>query len=280
MQIKKLEEEFNVLIFDRSKKPVIPTEIGHQIIQQARDGLARLNGIYDIIRDEQEGLNGELRVGIIPTLSPYLLPRFAGRFSVKYPGVELLVEEMLTERLVDMLQNDLIDVGILVTPLDATSIREIPLFYEAFYVYHSAEHPLSDRAEVDIADLNLADMWLLRDGHCFKDQVVNICGAQEHQEHKKSFQFQAGSIETLKRIVDRQFGFTLLPELAVRELPPEQRAQVRPFKEPYPLREVSMVTHRSFLKQKLLASFQEEIRAAVPKHMLDPGRGTTVRWRE
>lgn len=280
MQIKKLEEELDVLIFDRSKKPVIPTEIGRDIIDQARDGLARLSQIHDTIRDRQEGLTGQLRVGIIPTLSPYLLPRFAPAFTQRHPGVRLAVEEMVSESIIHHLQNDLLDVGLLVTPLHAPSIREIPLFYEAFFVYLSADHPLIDAEEVRASDLDPDEMWVLREGHCFRNQSLNVCARGENEAGGRPLRFESGSIETLRRIVDRQYGFTLLPELAVLELPARERRQAKPLVPDHPLREVSMATHRSFLKQKLIETFRGEILARVPESLRDPARGEAVEWRD
>ena len=280
MQIKKLEDELDVLIFDRSKKPVIPTEVGQKIIEQARDGLKRLEKINDIIAEEQEELIGELRVGIIPTLSPYLLPRFATRFTSQYPGVSLIVEEMLSDQIARKLQHDLLDIGILVTPLDATSIRELPLFYEGFFVYHSPDHPLGEVREVKTSELDFSQMWLLREGHCFRSQMVNVCGGEHAAGTARPMRFESGSIETLKKLVDRQYGFTLMPELAVMELDPEERKQIRPLVDPLPLREVSLVTHRSFLKQRLIEAFREEVLAGVPKELQIKERGRIVRWKE
>ncbi|MFT7589957.1 MAG: LysR family hydrogen peroxide-inducible transcriptional activator [Limisphaerales bacterium] len=280
MQIKKLEEELDVLVFDRSKKPVIPTEVGRAILEQAREGLKGLNRIYDLINDQQEGLTGELRVGIIPTLSPYLLPRFAAKFTSKYPRVELIVEEMVSQDIVKKLSSDLLDVGVLVTPLNAISIKEIPLFYEAFFVYMSNDYPLADQLELNPSDLNIADMWVLREGHCFRNQMVNICKRGDKKQCGRPLRFESGSMETLRRIVDRQYGFTLLPELAVLELPPEQHGPVRPFAGQPPLREVSLVTHRSFLKQKLIEAFRAEVIESIPSNLLDKSRGTVVKWQE
>ncbi len=280
MQIKKLEEELGVLIFDRSKKPVIPTEVGQRIIQQAREGLHTLNRIPELVREEISELHGLLRVGIIPTLSPYLLPRFATRFAARYPSVQLEFEELLSEQILRELSQDRLDIGLLATPLKQAGILEQPLFYEAFYLYMSPNYPLEGRDEIGQEDLDLKDMWTLREGHCFRDQTLNICTSDMlMKESGRNIKVQSGSLDTLRRIVDQQYGFTLLPELAVLQLSPSQQRNVRPFRAPQPLREISMLTHRSYLKQRLVKAFQDEVMASVPHHMLSSERGEVVQWK-
>lgn len=277
MQVKKLEEELGVLIFDRSKKPVIPSEVGKRILDQAREGLSILNRIPELIREEREELSGELRVGIIPTLSPYLLPLFAPRFVLKYPDVNINMEEMLSDQIIRELNQDQLDIGIMATPIGAPGIREIPVFYEAFFIYLSPDHPLASKSEIDPSKLDLHDMWVLNEGHCFRNQAINICAENlDDTKIKHRIRFQSGSIDTLRKLVDQQFGYTLLPELAVAELNTEQRSHVRPFAPPVPIREISMVTHRSFLKQRLIKAFQEELVASVPAKMLTMNSGKLV----
>jgi LysR family hydrogen peroxide-inducible transcriptional activator len=278
MQIKKLEEELGVLLFDRSKKPVIPTEMGQKVIAQAREGLARLRHIPELIREQQEGLSGLLRVGVLPTLSPYLLPRFLPAFAARYPQVELQVREGLTDDLVDLLQRDRLDLALLVTPLDVAGIRERPLFYERIFVYLSQDYPLAAHESVDGAELDLEDMWVLRDGHCFREQVVRICG-ESADPVRRRIRFEAGHLETLRKLVDRQYGFTMLPELAVLELDDARRRQIRPFRDPVPLREISVVTHRSFLKERLVDALATAVRDAVPERMREAGAGRVVGWK-
>ena len=176
MQIKKIEEELDVLIFDRSKKPVLTTEIGMQIINQARITVQEAYRIKEVIQLQKDEIKGELKIGIIPTLSPYLLPLFVTKFMQKYPEVNLIVEELLSENIIDKLNNDILDVGILVTPINKSSILEIPLFYETFSVYMSTTHPLSEKSNIDFSELDINEMWLLKEGHCFRSQVINICG--------------------------------------------------------------------------------------------------------
>ena len=143
MQIKKVEEEFNVLMFDRSKKPVLTTDIGRQIIHQARIAVLEANRIKEIIQNQRGNITGELRIGVIPTVCPYLLPLFISKFMQKYPEVDLIIDEMISENIISKLNQDLLDAAMFVTPLNESSIIEVTLFYEKFLLYISDEHPLT-----------------------------------------------------------------------------------------------------------------------------------------
>ena len=167
MQIKKIEEELNVLIFDRSKKPVLTTDIGRMIIDQARITVQEASRIKEVIQNQKDEIKGTLKVGIIPTLSPYLLPLFITNFIQDYPEVNLVVEELLSSQIIEKLSSDMLDVGILVTPLNLKSIIEMPLFYEKFVVYMSSNHPLSEKTRIDFKELDINEMWLLKEGALF-----------------------------------------------------------------------------------------------------------------
>ena len=279
MQIKKIEEEMKVLVFDRSKKPVLTTEMGLQIINQARIILKETYRINDIIQNEKDEIKGELRIGIIPTLSPYLLPLFITQFIEKYSDVKLVVEELLSKDIIKKLNNDLLDVGILVTPLKENSLVEIPLFYETFVVYMSTNHPLSTKNKINFKDLDINEMWLLQEGHCFRSQAMNICGEDINQEDTR-LRFESGSLETLRRIVEKQFGYTLLPELAALDLEEDKMKYVKTFSKPRPIREVSLIIHRSYMKQKLIGLLQESILDNIPEILKNNNRGQLIEWKE
>jgi len=271
MQLQKLEEELEVQIFDRSRVPVRPTEIGRGIIAQARIVVSESKKIKELVQNLKQELSGELRIGIIPTLAPYLMPLFITGFLEKYPHVKVVVQELLTDEIVEKLNHELLDVGLLVTPLDNRNIKELPLFYEAFMVYVNPKHPLASQKDVNPSELHLDDLWVLNEGHCFRSQVLNICnrggkiGGSEHQ----NFDYKSGSLETLKRIVETQHGITLLPELSVLEMPADKKKLVRMFREPQPLREVSLVVHKSFLKKRMIEALQKEIIASVPASIVN-----------
>ncbi len=278
MQIKKIEEQLGILIFDRSKKPVLTTDIGRLIIQQAREAIRQVYRINEIIDNQKGEIGGELRIGIIPTLSPYLLPLFITKFMKKYPSVKLVIEELLTDVIVQKLNNDLLDVGILVSPLNEKSLIEIPLFYEPFVVYASKTHPFAKRTKINADELSFGEMWVLNEGHCFRTQTINLC-SDRISETKGQLYFESGSLETLKRIVEHQNGYTLLPELATYGMETSKSRFVKPFQDPQPVREISLATHRSFMKQKLIEVFKEEILANIPKALKKKTKGKVVNWR-
>jgi LysR family transcriptional regulator, hydrogen peroxide-inducible genes activator len=263
MQIQKLEEHLGVKLFDRSKQPVIPTEIGLEIIEQARTILKESGKLKEIIAEKKGEISGELKVGIIPTIAPYLLPQVISNFMDKYPDVQLIIWEYTTEQIIQQLKSGILDCGILSTPVDDRSIHEMPLFYESFVVYISKSHSLLKKKLLKAADLNPEEVWLLNEGHCMRNQVLNIC-QRKKASRGKQFEYNTGSVETLKRMVDLNNGITILPELAISDLTEEQSERIRHFKSPEPTREISMVTHRNFLKRNLISTLQREINEVIP----------------
>jgi LysR family hydrogen peroxide-inducible transcriptional activator len=267
MQIQKLEEELGVKIFDRSKQPVVPTELGESIIRQARVVLQEAKVIRQLIHNQREEISGELRLGIIPTLAPYLLPLFLNNFLAKYPGLKIIITEVTTELLIEKLKKGMVDVGILATPLQEQGIFETNLFYEEFVVYASPESPLLQHGKVSLKHINPDQLLLLQEGHCMRSQVVNLCHVQRVQEGNSRLAYETGSIETLKRMVETNNGVTIIPELAMTNLPEAGKNCVRRFEGPAPVREISLVTHRYFIKKRLTDMLQAEILAAVPEAM-------------
>jgi LysR family transcriptional regulator, hydrogen peroxide-inducible genes activator len=264
MQIQKLEEELGLAIFDRSKQPVIPTETGLEIITQARVVLSERNVMTEMVASRKGTLVGELKIGIIPTLAPYLLPLFIRSFNINYPGVRLVVNEMMTEYIVQKLKQGRIDVGILVTPLQEPGIRELVLFHEELMVYVSRKNATYKKTYVLPQDIDPEKLWLMEEGHCFRSQIMNLCELRKASFTGSHFQYEAGSIETLKRMVDTNDGITILPELTTLDMSKKQLQQIRRFKSPVPMREVSMVTHRDFVKKALIEALRKEIFAAIP----------------
>jgi LysR family transcriptional regulator, hydrogen peroxide-inducible genes activator len=265
MQIQKLEEELGVKIFDRTKQPVIPTEIGTSIIAQARIVLREASMIKQLIAEQKDSMSGEIRVGIIPTLAPYLLPSLFKNISTKFPQINLVIREIITEDVVQELKNNRIDCGIVVTPLNDATIREDVLFYEELFVYVSKNNVLHNKKYVLPTEIDPSKLWLLEEGHCFRSQILNLCELRKHSE--LHFKYETGNIETLKRMVDKSDGLTILPELAVLEFNSSQMKLVKRLKEPSPAREVSLVTHRNHLKTKLINTLKEEILKIVPQAM-------------
>jgi LysR family hydrogen peroxide-inducible transcriptional activator len=265
MQLQKLEDELGVKIFDRTKQPVIPTEIGTRIITQARVVLREAGMIGQMINDEKDVMTGELRIGIIPTLAPYLLPTLFKQIREKYPQLELVIKETITEEVIHELKNNRLDCGLVVTPLKDASIREDVLFYEELFVYVSRKNALYDKKYVLADDIDPNELWLLEEGHCFRSQVLNLCELRKSGD--LHFKYATGNIETLKRMVDKSNGLTILPELAVMEFNKTQMKLVKRLKDPSPAREVSLVTHRDHIKTKLIQTLKDEVLQMVPKAM-------------
>lgn len=265
MQVQKLEEELGVKIFDRTKQPVMPTAMGERIIAQARLVLREAGRIQQLIDEEKDVMTGELRVGIIPTLAPYLLPPLFKHMREKYPQLNLIIRETITEEIVHELKHNRLDCGLVVTPLKDAAIKESVLFYEELFVYVSRKNALYDKRYVLPSEIDPEKLWLLEEGHCFRSQILNLCELRRSKDDH--FRYETGNIETLKRMVDKSDGLTILPELAVMEFNKNQLKLVKQIKEPRPAREVSLVTHRDHLKTKLIETLKAEVLQIVPAPM-------------
>ena len=276
MQIQKLEDQLGVIIFDRSKHPVVPTDAGKKVINQARIVLYEAGKIKELIDEEKGRITGTLRIGILPTLSPYLLPLFIKNFTEKYPDVDVVVDEETTEKIIEKLQKDQLDVGLFATPSGANNLEERPIFNEEFVAYVNKDHELSKVETIDSFLMDVDDVWVLNEGHCFRNQVLNIC--QPANNNNGNFKFQSGSLEALKKLVDMHGGITLLPELATLDLSEDQQKQLRWFKDPKPVREVSLVIHRSFLKRKMTEALYNEILLSIPEDIQSKKNTNRVRW--
>ncbi len=268
MMIQKLEEELDVKIFDRSKQPVQTTEIGQTVIDQARMILGEAGNLKKLVAQQKGTISGELRIGIIPTLAPYLLPLFLNQFLKKYPLLKLKISELTTDQIIERLNAQHLDAGILATPLKNPTLQELPLFYEQFVVYASQAEKMMKKKYLLAADIDVNRLWLLEEGHCLRSQVVNLCELKRKEALLQNLDYEAGSIETLRKMVDLNNGITILPELAMRDLTKTQLKNIRYFKSPAPVREVSIVTYRYFVKYHLIEVLKREIVANVPNHML------------
>ncbi len=280
MQVKKLEEDLGVIIFDRTRQPIIPTEIGKKIIAQARITIAESKKIKEIISDYSDSISGKLIIGIIPSLAPYLLPLFIGSFTKKYPDVHIKVIELLTEDIIKQLKKDEIDVGILVTPLNEKIVIEEPLFYEEMLLFVNKKHPFARIEVINPKELVGPELWLLDNGHCFRSQVINLCGNSTKSSINHHFEYASGSLETIKKLVEIDGGYTILPELAIAQNTDNSFATIRHFISTTPLREVSFAYTRNYSKKKLLSLLSNEIKKSVPKKLLNKKRGFIAEWRK
>ncbi len=265
MQIQKLEEDLGVKLFDRSRQPVIPTEIGVEIIEQARIIISEAAKVKEIIEDKNNEIGGELSLGIIPTVAPYLAPKFLGNFLEKYPKVKLTIAELQTETIISQLKSGILDCGILATPLEQNGLVELPLYYENFVAYLSKTSPLFKKKAILPIDLADDKLWLLNEGHCMRNQILNICKYKKISNAQ--LEYNTGSIETLIRMVDGNNGVTILPELSIQDFQTKQLDKVRYFKSPEPTREISLVTHQNFIKKRLIKALEQEILLVISKRM-------------
>lgn len=266
MQIQKLEDELDVLLFDRSEQPIKTTKIGMILIKQAKIVLKETQGFLDMVSEEKNEAKGELRIGVIPTIAPYLMPLFLRDFMSANPQLKVVVEELQTSQVVQKLDEGHLDLGILVTPIEKENLKTEPLFYEPFLAYVSERSPLSKNAKVDQKDLSSSDLWMLTDGHCFREQSLLICkNRKKHSDQNKHLLFESASLETLKKMIDQDTGFTLLPFLATTDV--KNSRQLKEFIGPVPTREVSLIYNFYFRKNKIKESLIQAIQNNLPKEL-------------
>lgn len=272
MQIQKLEESLGVKLFDRSRQPVVPTEIGERIVAQARIVLRESAKIEELLKAERGLISGILKVGVIPTVAPYLLPDVLTNILEKYPQLQLQIWEHTTERIIQELKAGRLDCGILSTPLQEAGIDESPMYYETFVAYVAEKSPLFQKKMVTADEISQEKLWLLNEGHCMRGQVLNICHYKHNQSANGTFEYNTGSVETLKRMVDINGGITILPEMSILGYDEDQLSHVRYFKSPEPVREISLVTTHNFVKKQAVQALKAEILAIVPDRFKDKKR--------
>jgi LysR family transcriptional regulator, hydrogen peroxide-inducible genes activator len=282
MQIQKLEDLLGVIIFDRSKQPVVPTAIGARLIEQARIILRESDRLQEIVRTESGQIQGAFRLGIIPTIAPYLLPLFLQKFIDHYPSVHLTVEELETAVIVQRLKEDTLDAGILATPLHDNGILENKLYDEPFFVCLSQKDPLAQKKELQEKDLPVERILLLNEGNCLRDQMINLCQFKARTpKQDQRLHFESGSLTTLIRLVEQGSGFTIVPWLALDTVPTGS-CVTRPFARPQPVREISLIVHRSYVKHNILEALRKEVLdnmpAALKEYQKDRGRLVEFQW--
>jgi LysR family hydrogen peroxide-inducible transcriptional activator len=276
MQVKKLEDEIGLQIFDRKKKPLEPTLAGAQIIEKIRMVLREVDQLKEFVSCEKDTITGEFKVGIIPTVAPYLLPRFLPNFSKNYPETKLVIKEMQTSEIIKNLNNSTLDIGILVTPLGEPSLREIHLYDEPFLFYVADKDPMLQYKKLSTDQVDTKKVLMLEEGHCFRSQALSICES-ERTGSGLSFEYQSGSIESLKGLVKKGVGNTFVPEFAV--LDELDSDHVKRFMDPEPVREVSVVVHASFSKSRLVEILQNSIIESIPERFISSRLVKRVKFR-
>ena len=262
MQIQKLEDQLDIQIFDRTKKPIELTEVGRKIVNQAKNIVNEADRINDIV-DQQKGfIGGEFKLGIIPTVMPTLLPMFLKTFIKRYPKIKLKIEELNTEEIIQRIKDGHLDAAIAATPLKNEQIKERVLFYEPFVGYIPNNHRLTSKKTLEVSDLDIDDMLLLEDGHCFRDGVLNLCNALKSKDQDE-FQLESGSFEMLVKLANEGMGMTLLPYLHTLDLKENEQQGLHYFSEPSPAREVSLIYHKSELKIQVIDALHNIISGII-----------------
>ncbi|MGN0050742.1 MAG: hydrogen peroxide-inducible genes activator [Prevotella sp.] len=264
--IQKLEQELGVKLFERSSQQVVPTAIGRLVVEQAWRVISRARKIKDIVEEERNALSGVFRIGILPTIAPYLLPRFFTRLMEEYPDIDFRVSEMKTADCKKALARGEIDVAIIVSLGEIEGMEQDSLYFEQFIAYVSESDSLFQSKSIRSADLPGHFLWLLDEGHCFRDQLVKFCNIKSACDSKLTYSL--GSIETFMRMVEAGQGITFIPELALDQLTESQKRLVRPFAIPIPTREVVLLTTKTFVRKGIKLMMINEIRDSVPQRML------------
>ncbi len=264
MMIQKLEAELDISIFDRTKQPVEATKIGKTIIEQAKRTIYEMKKINELVKSDIDKLTGSLHIGVIPTLAPYLVPELIKNFKQNYPDINLTISEMTTDELIRTLRKSDIDMFIAATPLKQSDFYEIPLYYEKFLAYFSENNPYID-LPLSASNMPKDNLWILEEGHCFRDQVFNFC--TETMSYNQMF--EAGSIDTLVRIVDANGGYSVIPELHLSYLSEQQRKNVREIDNPPAIREISIVIKQDFIRESMVNAVADAIKTIIPDQMID-----------
>lgn len=268
MQIQKLEEELGIKLFDRNKHPIAITAMGEAIVEQARIVLSECEKIYELIQNQQNNVSGSFKLAVIPTVAPYILPSLLEHYAEIYPDVKLLVKEMETDQIITALRNNEIDAALLSTPLEENDIKEYPLFYEPLVAYFSDDEPALKKRLVNPDDIAMNKIWLLNEGHCMRNQILDLCSDQVQKlQADRLYRYESSNVETLRKMVDKNKGLTILPELATFEFNEDQIERVRYFEDPEPVREIALVTSSHFVRLSILQSLMDEIGKLVPEKM-------------
>ncbi len=264
--ITRLEEELDIVIFDRSSHPIKPTEIGEKLIAQAKVTLFHLSQFRELALNERQSNTGQLRLGVIPTVAPYILPPLFNEMHKSFAQIDLIVSEQQTHIIVEQLKKAELDMAILATPLNIEGILEIPLYYEKFLAYVSPKEDLHKESEIQSHLMPTDHLWVLKEGHCMRNQIFNFCDAKSAYSNI----YEAGSINTLVGIVDINGGYTVIPELHYPLLTAEQQKNVRPLSSPTPVREISLIIREDYVRQTLVNSLVNSVKAIIPEQMIDP----------
>jgi len=263
--VKKLEEELDTVIFDRDAHPLVPTPAGEKLIAQARVILYNANQFKEMSLNEKQASGGEVSIAVIPTVSPYIVPKLFKSLRKDSPDIKAHIFEMQTSEILAKFSRAELDMAIMATPLDQENLFEVPLYYEKLVMYVSPDEALSKKSEIASHEIPSKHLWMLKEGHCLRNQVLNLC--EKVSDYKAIF--EAGSINTLVNIVDENGGYTVIPELHIALLRDSQQKQIRPLVNPEPVREISLVFRKDFVRERILNEIASAVKQIIPEHMID-----------
>lgn len=267
MMVQKLEEELGLKLFERDRKPVRLTRAGEEIIVRIRKILLETKLLKECAAEIRGTVTGVLKLGVIPTLAPYLLPLFLKSFTLKFPELQVFIYEMATEEMILSLKKGDLDIGLAATPLMEQSISEYLLFKEEFFAYVSSTKEVYNKRYLLPTQIDLKDLWLLEEGHCFRNQIFNLCELKKSEHEFNALHYESGSIETLINLVDSSGGITIIPQLAVLKLRPEQLTQIKEFIDPRPARQISLITMKEYPRKQIVDTLQSEIMRNLPNEL-------------
>lgn len=268
LQIQRLEEELDFKLLDRSHRPLKLTQEGEAFYQKSVEILQQIEQLKDVALDLVEEVKGTLRIGIIPTLSPYLVPLYAGLLKKEYPALQTEIFELKTEDIITELKMGQLDTGIISTPISESNLKIEPIFYEMFFAYVSEKHDWFKNSSINLDELDENDIWYLEEGNCFQNQVNSICNITPKKQSGRNLIYRCSSIDSLRRIVENESGITFIPELATINIPSEQEEMIKDFEQVQPVREISIITLKKHTKERQIAALKSAITSSIPKRML------------
>ncbi len=273
LQIKKLEEDLGLTLFDRSTRSIKPTEAGEIFLEKSELLLTQARQVRELGKELGEEFSGKFSIGIIPTLAPYLLPLFVQQLNETFPKLHITVKEVVTEEIIDGIKSGLLDFGIISTPIESrVRFRVDPLFYEKFLLFVSNKHPFFEKEKIKVEDIPTGDIWLLKEGNCLRNQVDNICNLSRRSSSSSPlFYFESNSIESLCRVIEHKGGITVLPELTTIFFDDERDSMVKEIEGPKRVREVSLIYLPNHLRAHFISEIGEVIKGSVPRRLLEKG---------
>lgn len=276
LQIQKLEEELDFKLIDRAKRPLKLTEEGTVFYHKVIEILQQVDQLKNVVMELGDEIKGTLKIGIIPTLAPYLVPLFLNRLNEQFPSLQIEVFEKKTEEIIADMKMSHLDCGIISTPVSEHNLAMWPLFYERFFAYVSDKHPLYEKDALSVSEIDDNDLWYLEEGNCFQNQVNSICNLSPRIEARRNLIYRSSSIDSLRRIVENERGITFVPELATINIPVEQEDMIKEFSDDRPVREISLITLKRSAKERQVKALQTVIQHSIPKRMLENENGRVM----